>query len=742
MSGFTEFSNYFSPKLGFIELNASNLNITFDSTANASNAIMVENPGTDSFTYNATSVPGATQPDNVVEIYGNAVPFFINGNGATQVDFTESVGSDVPFNLYKSLTATVYVNDSSIDVQDSSSPSPLSDVVLTPSSITGATIGAIDFTNPTGLTFEGVESTPITMTVVNTPAGVTTSLNLTDANLTILGTSGPLNVTGSEGSYPQSNVTIGNGTLAGIAGSIVLSGEAGGPTYGYIVTILDQDAGPASNVAVTGVGFDEVITGLIAASISFDGRGSLNLYGPAGSTYSVGESIATFNLFAGSGSTVNILDPYVDAINFLTVLGAAQVNIAQGDLKGISNNITIEADPSRPTALTDVTINATQDGGDWNFLLGDGPSGFDAFQFAIGDGTLQAIDLQANTSQLTLEFATSVSTHHGLTVNDTGPLPSTIDEGAEPTTITGTTGPLTLESNDPASITIGNAGSLQAINGEVDVLTTNPTANPTALVVDDSSDPTSRSSTLAPVAAGLFAINGLSPAPIHFTAAQYELTLNGGTGGNGFTIDDTATGSPSTEARAPIPWPSPGAATIPSSPTIRPPASPAPARSWPAILPQVPPARSPTRASPRRPPSPSPHSPRPPPASPPPSASRSTPQGSTSTPPPPTTWALPTSPSSAPITDRSPDRSSSLPTTGPSPSSRLAASSRLTPTPSPSSPPSTASATRMGTSSAAARTTPRPSPSLRRPPGSSVCPTSPEDPASPSMSRPPPTDCR
>ena len=88
----------------------------------------------------------------------------------------------------------------------------------------------------------------------------------------------------------------------------------------------------------------------------------------------------------------------------------------------------------------------------------------------------------------------------------------------------GTTGPLTLQSNDPAMITIAavTAGSdaREIPTGAVDVLTTTPTSTPTSLVVDDSADATSQTATVAPAAGGLYAITGLAPAPIEFTAAQ------------------------------------------------------------------------------------------------------------------------------------------------------------------------------------------------------------------------------
>ena len=522
-----------------IQFNDSNINFTIDDDRySGNNEFFITNPGSDTVTYNAAAVePGSTPLANEVVLENNDAATTINGNGATLVDFSQDNSNN--FNPYTGVQADVDINDSSIEIGENSLTVP--PVTLTGDELTGATMGNIHFTDPTGFTFQANPATPMTMTVVNTPAGITTNIDITNTILSIQGTTGPLDVKGSEGSYPSSNVTIGDGTLAGIDGNVVVTGFGSDAGTGIITTILDQDAGPASNVVVTSSNDGaETITGLIPATIGFNGQSALNLYTPAGSTDTVYQSVNTFNLYAGAGSTVN-LDSSGDRIDYLTILGAAQVNVAQGDpsfidyADGAAGSLNIEADPARPSAVSDVTINAASIGG-YNVTLGDGPEGFESFQFGLTGGTPSTINLQQNTVELTLELPTSHVNHLGLTINDTGSLPTTIDEGAVPTTVAGTTGSLTLESNDPAAITIGGAASVQGISGAVDVLTTTPTSTPTALVVDDSADATSQTATVAPAAGGLYAITGLAPAPIDFTAAQYSLALNGGTAGNAFTV--------------------------------------------------------------------------------------------------------------------------------------------------------------------------------------------------------------
>ncbi len=163
-------------------------------------------------------------------------------------------------------------------------------------------------------------------------------------------------MTGSEGEYLPSDVTVGNGTLAGIDGNVVVTGYGSAAGTGIIMTILDQDAAPASNVVVTSSSAAaETITGLIPATIGFSGQSTLNLYTPAGSTDTVYQSVDTFNLYAGAGSTVN-LDGDGYWIDYMTILGAALVNVSQGNPTfvdysgGAAASLNIEADPARPPA--------------------------------------------------------------------------------------------------------------------------------------------------------------------------------------------------------------------------------------------------------------------------------------------------------------------------------------------------------------------------------------------------------
>src|SRR5262249_52207553 len=84
-------------------------------------------------------------------------------------------------------------------------------------------------------------------------------------------------------------------------------------------------------------------------------------------------------------------------------------------------------------------------------------------------------------------------------------------------------------------VTIGNAGSVQGILGAVNVSSTTGTI---ALTMDDSLDSTGRTVTISATQ-----IIGLAPAAITY-ANLSSLTVDGGTGGNTFTVQGTPANIP------------------------------------------------------------------------------------------------------------------------------------------------------------------------------------------------------
>jgi uncharacterized protein (TIGR03118 family) len=91
------------------------------------------------------------------------------------------------------------------------------------------------------------------------------------------------------------------------------------------------------------------------------------------------------------------------------------------------------------------------------------------------------------------------------------------------------------------NLALGNARSLQGLNGAVSVLAPSGTSGFVALTADDSADPTPRTVTLSG-STTLGALTGLGPQPIRFASAGLSaLTINGGTGGNTYAVSNTPT---------------------------------------------------------------------------------------------------------------------------------------------------------------------------------------------------------
>jgi uncharacterized repeat protein (TIGR01451 family) len=84
-------------------------------------------------------------------------------------------------------------------------------------------------------------------------------------------------------------------------------------------------------------------------------------------------------------------------------------------------------------------------------------------------------------------------------------------------------------------VDIGNVGSVQGILGEVTIANA---AGASDVHVNDSADPTSRAATISDSA-----ITGLAPAAIRYAATVREIVVDGGSGGNTFTIPSTIGGA-------------------------------------------------------------------------------------------------------------------------------------------------------------------------------------------------------
>ena len=110
---------------------------------------------------------------------------------------------------------------------------------------------------------------------------------------------------------------------------------------------------------------------------------------------------------------------------------------------------------------------------------------------------------------------------------------------ASPMSVFGTAAGTAVTVSGAASVEVGQAGSVQAVQGPLTVLNL---SGLTALTLDDSADPLGRAVTL-----GAGQVIGLAPAPVSWLpAALASLTVHGGAGGNVFTLADVAIGYPAT----------------------------------------------------------------------------------------------------------------------------------------------------------------------------------------------------
>ena len=139
-------------------------------------------------------------------------------------------------------------------------------------------------------------------------------------------------------------------------------------------------------------------------------------------------------------------------------------------------------------------------------------------------------------SSLTVKGGTGGNTFTVMDTPNGAALPTTtLDSGtgADTVNVLATSGALDIEGQNGAdTVNIGNAGNVQGIMGDVSVSNQNGL---TALTVDDSKDAAARVARLTAAA-----LTGLSPGNINFTQLDLSsFTINGGTGGNRFTVVNT-----------------------------------------------------------------------------------------------------------------------------------------------------------------------------------------------------------
>ena len=282
------------------------------------------------------------------------------------------------------------------------------------------------------------------------------------------------------------------------------------------VVVAQQALASTSLVSVTGAAGHDVLTVDFAGGspvpsggLTFTGGGSTNsliLQNGSFSSESYSALSATSGSIAFGSATVNfsgiggILDTTNASSLLFTATGAQQqINLVNGPNSGSSHTTELNGGGLVPMDFankSNVTINAGT--GDDTVVLNNSAA-------ATGLGSL-TLDTWSGSDTVNV-----LSTPAGTS-----------------TQITSTA----FFADGPDEVTVGNAGSVQAIQGTLDV---SDDALFNDLTIDDSADTAGRTATLS-----RGSISGLAPATITWSVFDMgTLTVNGGSGGNTFNVFET-----------------------------------------------------------------------------------------------------------------------------------------------------------------------------------------------------------
>ncbi len=358
------------------------------------------------------------------------------------------------------------------------------------------------------------------------------------------------------------SLSLGNGgSLQNIHGSVLVLGDS--HNNSPLVTNIDGRADPAraavSFVAqsysppppgiisarsiVFGTFFEELhgfTPGTIYFGSYFALPRNLNVYGSAGSSYNVAAAPPTMRLFAGASSSV------VNSSAPINIIGATTVQLLLGSFSPIVGysgppQVVVSEDPAHPQPI-DLRVDRTPLG-----VFPSTPSG--TLHLENAGGGLMSLRLHDDSFaipdywQVVYRGADArLAVNYGpVIVSDTGAAGTVINAGAQATDVYGTTGPLTINPSGSffagVGVRLGQAGNMQAILGEVDILSNAAPLSYTFVSLNDSADASRRTIHLATDVNGNSLISGMAPGLIKLVGAQFSPTLAGGLGGSTFRID-------------------------------------------------------------------------------------------------------------------------------------------------------------------------------------------------------------
>jgi Immunoglobulin I-set domain/Dockerin type I domain len=283
------------------------------------------------------------------------------------------------------------------------------------------------------------------------------------------------------------------------------SADGGNPTVRLSTVTIDNDNDGDSDA------FGQ-ISGLAPALIRYEYNDTSSV------TISTGTGVATVNVLATGVATS------LQGNGFLGDRTTVNVGDA-GSVQNVRGNLTIE----NPSGFTHINVDDSADAGNPTVTLSTVTIANDSDAFGQISGLAPALIRYeyADTSSVTVRTGTGIAT---INVLATGVTTNLVGNG-------------TFSVHD--TVNVGDAGSVQGIVGTLNI--ENPPSFD-ALTIDDSADTTGRtvalgSSTLSDGSPSGY-VRGLAPADVNYEYADIAspITINGGSGGNTFTVTDTASG--------------------------------------------------------------------------------------------------------------------------------------------------------------------------------------------------------
>ena len=170
-------------------------------------------------------------------------------------------------------------------------------------------------------------------------------------------------------------------------------------------------------------------TGSVVFQSNVPATSHFDIHGAANAQWAINDALPNTQLFANTGSQFTVTRGS-SSFRFppLTILGAQSIllNGQNGVSFSALANLKVEADPARPTDVTNLTVDLSQTFQD-NLKLDAAGGGF--FSFFTNNGTVQPITYEGDTTRLTYITDFPALNDRTITVADTGLAGTVISAG-------------------------------------------------------------------------------------------------------------------------------------------------------------------------------------------------------------------------------------------------------------------------------------------------------------------------